>query len=177
MRPFFVLMLMTAVLSANKDLRGFLNAYKSKDMSLACELGRKVFRSNIRDENILIAVGQACASADYIDFIGVLQQRLGHSPQSRKAAVYFSTLLLKKRLISQYMHENVDLSFYALPLTDHILSRVYEAIKNKEFTMISKEPKHLHIGDSENYLDLYLKEKVNVDVYEKSKKIQEHRYR
>ena len=75
------------------------------------------------------------------------------------------------------MHEDIDLSAYSLPLTDHILSRVYEAIKNENFTLVSKDPKRLHIGDAGNYIDLYVKKKIYVDLYQKGKKIQGHRYK
>lgn len=177
MKCFFILVLMISSVSANDDLRRFSKAYKVKNMSLACDMGRRLFRSNIRDENVLIAVGDACSEADFIDFVGVLQQRFGRSANSRKAAVYFSSLVLQKRLIAQYMYEDRDLNFYSLPHSEHILSKVYEAIKKEEFTLISQNPKHLHIGDKENYIDLYLKEKIYVDVYENSQKIQEHRYR
>ena len=177
MKYFLLFLLMTGILAANNDIRTFLDAYKRNDVFLACDAGRKLYHSDIRDENLLIAIGHACSKADYIDFVGVLQQRLGQTPDARKAAVYFSTLGLKKRLISQYMHEETDLSLYALPITDHILSKVYEAIKNEEFTVVSETPKHIHIGDKENYIDLYVKNKIHVDVYENSQKIQEHRYK
>lgn len=178
-----VLLLLTATF-AQDNLARFVKAYKDKDMSLACSLGRQVYRSNVRDEKILIAAGHACAEDDFIDFIGVLQQRLGSTATSRRATVYFSTLLLKKRLITEYMHEDVDLSPYTLPLTDHILSKVFEAIKNKNFILIADtdpskkgSKKHLRIGDTKDYIDVYLQTKIYVDVYQEGKKIQEHRYR
>ena len=164
-------------LSANDNLSRFVNAYKAKDMSLACSLGRQLYRANMRDEKILIASGHACAEDDFIDFIGVLQQRLGETPSSRKATVYFSTLLLKKRLISEYMHEGADLSPYTLPLTDHILSQVFEAIKTKNFTTIEESPKHIRIGDEDDYIDVSVRNKVYVRVYKEGKRISEHRYR
>ena len=166
---------MTALL-ANDNLMTFLDAYKNGETALACSIGRKIFHSGMQDEKILVAIGKSCADDDYINFTGVLQQRLGKSAESRRAAVYFSTLLLKKRLISQYMHENIDLSPYALPRTEHVLSLAFEAIRNKSYTLISDHPKRLHIGDKENYLDLYADNKIHIDVYRGKIKIQEHRY-
>ncbi len=178
MRYFILTLCLTCVLSsANDDLGLFLQAYTAKDMDLACEKGRSLYRANIRDESILIAAGHACSAVDYIDFVGVLQQRLGFSEESRKAAVYFSTLVLKKRLISQYMHEGTDLKLYTLPNTDHILSRVYEGIRNEKFTLVSVQPKHLRIGNDKDYIDIFVKKKIHVDVYQNGQKIQEHRYR
>jgi len=162
---------------AQDRLDRFVKAYKLKDMSTACSLGRQLYRSNIRDENILIATGHACAQDDFIDFIGVLQQRLGQTPNSRKATVYFSTLLLKKRLISEYMFENSDLSAYSLPSTKHILSQVFEAIQSNNFKLIEKKPKHIHIGNDDDYIDVFIDTKLHVNVYEKGKRIKEHQYR
>lgn len=167
---------MTSLL-ANDNLSAFLDAYKKEDSALACRIGREIYRSGLQDEKILIAIGKSCAEDDYINFIGVLQQRLGKSTESRRAAVYFSTLILQKRLISQYMFEDIDFSAYTLPRTEHILSLTFDAIKNKSYTIVSQSPKHLRIGDEDNYLDLYADKKIHIDVYRDRKKIQEHRYR
>ncbi len=164
-------------LSAEAILGAFHNAYKRGDSSSACRLGREIYHLGIQDEKLLIAIGKSCADDDYINFIAILQQRLGESAQSRRAAVYFSTLSLQKRLISQYMFEDVDLSAYTLPRTEHVLSLAFEAIRNKRYTLLSDEPKHLHIGDEQNYLDLYVDKKIHIDVYKDKTKIQEHRYR
>ena len=177
MKVLISLIFIISSIYAKDNLSRFVNAYKAKDMSLACSLGRQLYRSNMRDEKILIASGHACAEDDFIDFIGVLQQRLGETPASRKATVYFSTLLLKKRLISEYMHEGADLTPYTLPLTDHILSQVFEAIKMNNFTTIAESPKHIRIGDGNDYIDVSVKNKVYVRVYKEGKKISEHRYR
>lgn len=178
MRWLMYLMLVSAYpLYAKENVEAFAKAYKSKSMEKACTIGRHLFRQNMRDENILIATGHACAEVDFIDFIGVLQQRMGESAQSRKAAVYFSTLLLQKRLISQFMHEDIDLSLYRLPMTDHILSEVYEALHNGHYQTIKADPKHLRIGDEMNYIDLFVDQKVYVNRYVAGKLIEEHRYR
>lgn len=171
------LVIVSASLLNADTLNAFLQAYKSGDSELTCTYGRDLYRTNIRDENILIAIGQACAEVDFIDFIGVLQQRLGKSSESRKAAVYFSSLVLQKRLISQFMYEDIDLRSYALPVTDHILSRVFEAIKSADYRLVSHNPKHIQIGTQEEFLDVYTDKKICVDHYKGHKKIRAHRYR
>ncbi len=177
MKWLLIFILNMTSLFANDKLNAFLDAYQNDDAVKACSIGRELYRSGLEDEKILIAIGQSCAEDDYINFIGVLQQRLGKSAESRRAAVYFSTLILQKRLISQYMFEDVDFSAYTLPATDHILSLTFEAIKNKSYTLVPDNTKHLHIGDRDNYLDLYVDQKIYIDVYRDGKKIQEHRYR
>jgi len=178
MKVFLLLVFIVVSIYAKDNLSQFIDAYKAKDMSQACALGRQLFHENMRDEKILIASGHACAEDDYINFIGVLQQRLGKTPASRKANVYFSTLLLKKRLISEYMHEDADLSPYTLPLTDHILSQVFEAIKVENFISIAESPKHIRIDDDRGYIDVSVSNnKVYVKVYKEGRKISEHRYR
>ena len=171
----FVLSL-TSLLAENK-FDNFLSAYEDKNYHLACEIGRELFRDDLHDESLLIAIGQSCAEDDYIDFNVALQRRLGKSADSRRAAVYFSTLVLQKRLLSQFMYEGVDLSQYSLPKTEHILSIIFDAIKNKRYTVIRNKPKHLRIGNEENYIDLSVEKKIHVDVYQNKTKIQEHRYR
>jgi len=170
-------LLLSSTIFAQGTLQSFVKAYETQDMSRACSLGRDLYRAEERNEKILLAIGHACAKDDFIDFIGVLQQRLGQSPSSRRANVYFSTLILKKRLIIEYMHEGADLSFYTLPKTEHILSKVFEAIKSKDFTLVIQNPKKLHIGGNKDYIEVYENEKIYVDVFENGKKIQEHRYR
>lgn len=165
------------LLSASDDATNFLEAYKNKDAKRACHFGRKLFHAGARDEKILIATGQVCAEIDYIDFLAVLQQRLHSSKRSREAAVYFSSLVLQKRLISQFMFEDADLSEYVLPRSDHLLSRVFEAIKKEEFIIISLKPKHIQIGSKDDFLDLYTDTMIYVDHYKEQQKIQTHRYR
>ncbi len=176
MKWLLVFILYITSLLANDSLSVFLDAYKSDDAITACKIGRELYRSGLQDEKILIAIGQSCAKDDYINFIGVLQQRLGKSAESRRAAVYFSTLILQKRLLSQYMFEDVDFSAYILPRTEHVLSLAFEAIRNKSYTLVSDKTKRLHIGDRKNYLDLYVDKKIHIDVYKDGQKIQEHRY-
>lgn len=165
------------LLSASDDATNFLEAYKSKDAQKACHFGRKLFHAGTKDEKILIATGQVCAEIDYIDFLAVLQQRLHSSRLSREAAVYFSSLVLQKRLISQFMFEDADLSEYMLPRSDHLLSRVFEAIKNEEYIVISLRPKRIQIGSKDDFLDLYTDKMIHIDRYKEQQKIQTHRYR
>lgn len=165
------------LLGASDDATNFLEAYKSKDAQSACHFGRKLFHAGTKDEKILIATGQLCAEADYIDFLGVLQQRLHSSRPSREAAVYFSSLILQKRLISQFMFEDADLSAYVLPRSDHLLSKVFEAIKNEEFIVVSVNPKRIQIGSKDDFLDLYADTMIHIDHYKEQLKIQTHRYR
>jgi len=172
---FFVMSISTLFAQDKLDL--FLSAYQDNNHQLACKVGRELYRAELRDESLLVAIGSSCAEDDFIDFIAVLQQRLGNTAESRRATVYFSTLVLQKRLLSQFMFEGVDLSEYTLPKTEHILSIVFEAIKNKRYTVIESNPKHLRIGDKENYIDLSVDKKIHVNVYQNERKIQEHRYR
>ncbi len=165
------------LLGASDDAMNFLQAYKNKDAQSACHFGRKLFHAGTKDEKILIATGQVCAEIDYIDFLAVLQQRLHSSEQSRAAAVYFSSLVLQKRLIAQFIFEDADLSEYVLPTSEHVLSRVFEAIKKEEYIVISKSPNHIQIGDKDDFLDLYADKMIYIDRYKDQQKIQTHRYR
>ncbi len=177
MKYFLLFVLSLGSLFAEDKLDTFLSAYQDKNYHRACEIGRELFRDELHDENLLLAIGQSCAEDDYIDFNVAIQRRLGKSAESRRAAVYFSTLVLQKRLLSQFMFEDVDLSQYSLPKTEHILSILFEAIKNKRYTVIRNKPKHLRIGSKENYIDLYVDKKIHANVYQNKIKIQEHRYR
>lgn len=165
------------LLSASDDARSFLEAYKNQDVKTACHFGRKLFHAGTRDEKILIATGQVCAEIDYIDFLAVLQQRLNSSKDARAAAVYFSSLVLQKRLISQFIFEDADLSAYVLPRSEHLLSRVFEAIKKEEYKVISTQPKHIQIGSKDDFLDVHADKMIYVDHYKDQQKIQTHRYR
>ncbi len=164
-------------LTASDDIASFLDAYKSGNAELTCKHGRNLFRSGIRDETILIAAGEACTKADYIDFVGVLQQRLGESAEARKAAVYFSTLVLQKRLIAQFMFDDIDIGAYTLPVTDHILSRVFEAVKTRSYVLIDQNPKRVQVIDRNELIDIYTDKKTYIDLYRDKKLVERHRYR
>lgn len=176
MKYFLYLMLIATFVKAD-NLSSFLKSYKNGEVQKSCSYGRKLFRSSIRDEKILLAISDVCAKADYIDFIAVLQQRLGKSAQSREAAVYISTLSLQRRLISQHLNENTDISLYSLPKTDHILSTVFEAIKNKKYTTVDENPKHIKIEKKDKQIDVHVSDKIYINVYQDNKIIQKHRYR
>ncbi|MCJ7766361.1 MAG: hypothetical protein MUP09_10530 [Thiovulaceae bacterium] len=177
MRWLLACLLAFGSLAAADDLSSFLRAYKGGNTELTCKYGRSLYRSEIRDEAILIAAGDACAKADYIDFVGVLQQRLGESAASRKAAVYFSTLVLQKRLIAQFMFEDIGISAYSLPVTDHILSRVFEALKRGSYVLVDQNPKRVQIVDKSELIDIYTNKKTYIDLYRDKKLVERHRYR
>jgi len=174
----FVAILLLFSFSKADELSSFLNSYKSGKVKIACAHGRNLYRSsNMRDEQILLAIADVCAKADFIDFIAQMQERFGKTSQSRAAAVYVSTLVLQKKLISQFLNEDVDISTYNLPKTDHILSNVFEDIKNKNYKLIQDKPKHIQIEDNGLFIEVFLDKKICIDVYKDKIKVQRHRYR
>ncbi len=118
----------------------FSKAYKAQQYKKACQIGKTLF-ANERDEKFLSLIGHACLKADYIDTLAMVQSRLRSTRQSRENAVVFSSVLLQKRLIYQFMYDDTDLCSFSLPISDHPLSYAFVAIRDKSYRMISTNPK------------------------------------
>ena len=175
MRFLFAALLFLGTLEANQAQK-FMKAYQTQQYEVACKYGMNLFYEGARDTNLLIAIGNACAQSDYINFLGRLQSALQLNEEARDAAVYFSSLILTKRLLFQFMFDETDITSYTLPVTNHLLSRVFEKIKEGNYKVVSRHPKVIKIGDDQKYMLLYTKKRLMIEEYRNSQIVQTHRY-
>jgi hypothetical protein len=99
---------------------------------------------------------------------------------SRENASYFATLILQKRLIYQFMIDDVDISHLTLPSSRHLLSRVFEHLSSKEYTVLSQRPKLIEINDHGRKIIVSISDdepiKVLIDEYTSSGELKRHWY-
>ena len=105
-----------------------LRDYEAKNYDKVCSQGNSFLIRNDKNENILIAIGDACARTDAINPLGVVVKNLVTTKENRESGSYFATLLLQKKLIYQFMNDDINLKELRLPRTEHVLSRVFEEL-------------------------------------------------
>ena len=110
----------------------------------------------------------------------MLQRSLVGTASSRENASYFSTLILQKRLIYQFMIDDFDLSHLKLPTSPHLLSHVFEQLSMKQYKLLSKEPKSIEIDAGEKKFILSVSDdkpkKIFIDEYSSTGEFKRHWY-
>ncbi len=155
--------------------------YKEAKYKSACLRGIKLFKRGEKNEKILSLVGDACARSDYINILGEIQKYQRNSKEARENASYFTTLVLQKRLIFQFMHDDLDLSSLKFPKTGHIISKVFINLSNENFEVIAIKPKKVRIESSDGdeytlYISPTGNNKIYIEERKESGKIIVHRY-
>jgi len=163
-----------------RDISSFINDFKAKKYNKVCEKGSKVYYGGYTDENFVSLVGISCAKVDRINILGMLQRSLVETPSSRENASYFSSLILQKRLIYQFMIDGLDLSDLKLPASTHLLSRVFEHLSTNQYKVLCKEPKLIEIDDNGKKFILSVSDdqpkKVLIDEYKATGELERHWY-
>ena len=158
----------------------FYKHLKNENYFQACKAGKRIFIKSERDEKLLSLIGQTCLKADYIYVASMVQSRLRESKDARNNAVVFSATVLQKRLIYQFMHDDIDISTLALPVSDHPLSHTFVAIRDKSYTLSSASPKIIKFKQDEKqykvYIDFEERGRVVIEVTDKNNKTITHRY-
>lgn len=113
-----------------------MNEYEAKNFERVCSEGSSFLMKNEKNENILTIIGDACARVDFINPLGNVIKNLIKTPETRENASYFSTLILQKKLIYQFMCDGINLKDLRLPRTDHVLSRVFEELTKGNYTRV-----------------------------------------
>ncbi|MEA3522026.1 MAG: hypothetical protein U9R50_03550 [Campylobacterota bacterium] len=183
MRYFMALFIFISTLFANEQA-DFIRYYQEDNYTSyqkACQIGKGLIYNKLRDEKMLSLIGLACMRADYIDMLGIIQSRLYMTKKGRANATIFSSLVVQKRLIYQFLYDDVALTSLALPISDHPLSKAFVALRDKNYTRLSAKPLKLEFKESdiryELYIDYAKSGKVAIDIFFADGKLQEHRYR
>ena len=119
--------------------------FGKKNYKKVCKEGLKKYYGGKEDEMFVAMVGLSCAEVDNINPLGFLQKKLVQSLSARETASYFSSLVLQKRLLYQFMIDDIDMSNLSLPLSEHILSKIFEKISHNEYEIIINSPKMIKI--------------------------------
>lgn len=99
--------------------------YQSGEYVRACDEGIKKLGYYQKDERYISLYAFACLYADKIDRLALPIIMLKNNPESRKNATYFSVVLTQKNLLISGLENGQDLTSLNLPMTDHILSKIF----------------------------------------------------
>ena len=165
----------------SKSIDALIRDFQKRNFKVVCQEGMRKYQAGNRDEDFLGMVGVACAEIDYINPLGILQKSLRSTKAGRNNASYFATLILQKKLLYQFMLDNIELGYLRVPDTGHILSVVFKNLVLKNYKVISENPKSLEIEDGNRKIKVYIKKatppKVMVDIYKNGEKVESHWYR
>lgn len=151
--------------------------YKDEKYKEVCTQSASLYKNGEKNEEILSLIGDACAKIDYINPLGYITRGLISTPNFRENGSYFATLILQKKLIYQFMNDNIDLNNLRLPRSNHVLSIVFENLVKKNYIEI--DGKLVIRIDSKEYMiwiDNSKKRVVHVDEYVDNKRVKRHWY-
>ena len=157
-----------------------LKDYEAKQFEKVCQNGSNSYMRNDSNGNILTAIGDACAKIDSIRPLGDIVNRLYATKEHRESASYFATIVLQKKLIYQFMNDDINLKELRLPRTNHVLSRVFENLATDNYEIVDKGLRKITITTPEMDYVLWLStdepKKVFIDEYKNKKLVQRHWY-
>lgn len=163
-----------------RDISSFIDDFKAQKYNKVCEKGSRVYYGGYKDENFVSLVGISCAKVDRINILGMFQRSLVETEASRENASYFSTLILQKRLIYQFMIDDLDLSSLKLPTSTHVLSRVFGYLSNGKFKVLSGSPKLIEVNADDKRIILSVSDdepkKILIDEYTVTGELERHWY-
>lgn len=154
-----------------------LKDYSADNFDRVCSEGAAFYLKNDKNEHILTVIGDACAKIDAINPLGNIVKNLVTTKEHRESGSYFATLVLQKKLIYQFMHDNINLKELRLPRTTHVLSVVFENLAKGNYEIVDKK---VHINTPEQGYILWLSDddpkKVYLDEYKNGKLTKRHWY-
>ncbi|WP_345979266.1 hypothetical protein [Sulfurimonas sp. HSL3-2] len=143
-----VLIFMLFFININaKTTEEFIQDFKNKKYDAVCQDGLQYYYGGRQDEMFVTLVGISCANVDNINPLGTMQAKLVSTKEARETSSYFASLLLAKRLIYQFMIDDISLQNLQLPKSNHILSFVFEHLGSGNFVYLNKKPKMIKIDD------------------------------
>lgn len=154
-----------------------LKDYEGKNYEKICSQGSSLLLNNEKNENILVAIGDACAKIDAINPLGSVVKNLISTQEYRESGSYFATLILQKKLIYQFMNDQINLQELRLPRTEHVLSRVFEELAKGNYAQ-NNQKIEIKVSDKEYLLWLSNDnpKKVYIDELKNGKLMYRHWY-
>ncbi|NPA28829.1 MAG: hypothetical protein GXO33_01430 [Epsilonproteobacteria bacterium] len=129
----FISMLGLSLHAEETPLRQMVSLYKKGYYKKACNVGLRYFEKYKKNNDFVMLYGFSCLHADYIDRLAVPLTALRYTPTERKNATYFATILLQKKMLYQKLLDGLDLSTVRLPVTDHVISIVFDLIVHRNY--------------------------------------------
>lgn len=79
-----------------------------------------------QDDGLLNLYAIACLRSDFINKLAPVIITMRKSKEARDNAIYYSTILYKKKLLYSAIVDGVDISAIKLPKCDYVLSDIYD---------------------------------------------------
>jgi len=108
-------------------------AYQEKNYKKACEKGTWILSKNKNDENYLSLVALSCINNDMLNTSIRISRILGKTKMGRANASYIANLYLIKKLLIEFIYDNIDLSNLSLPKSNNFLSEIFENLSKKNY--------------------------------------------
>jgi len=178
-RYLLVILLLFSTLYADKYNK-FLKHLNDKNYEKACRVGKQIIYAQEKDEKLLSLIAQSCLKVDYIYALSMVQHRLRKTKETRADASAFASVILQKKLIYQFMYDDVDISTLALPIVEHPLSYTFVAIRDGNYKVISKKPKIITFEKDNSKYKVYIDKKdsgrVIIEITDAKNKKQRRKY-
>jgi len=165
-----VFLMFTLVLNAS-----LVKEYLNKNYHEICSY--KNINKYKKNEKALSIIGVSCIKTDSIYLLPYIINQLKHTDYGRKNAIYFLTIFMEKKLLYSYLYDGISLETFSFPMTDYVLSVIFNAVKNNDF---KKTGDLIIIEDKKNnkIYNLYKKEdKMYIDEFQNGKLIKRRWYR
>ncbi len=145
------LLFILSLFSFASEYKNIILYYQFENYSKACQTGIK--NLDTKNEALLSMIADACAKDNKIDELSKIISYLKSTKEYRQNRSYFTTLLLQKSLILQFIKDDIDLSYLKFPKTTHLISKIFNKIAQKKFSVLIKKPKTIKIDmDDKSYL-------------------------
>jgi len=107
--------------------------YNKKHFKATCEKGTWILRQNSKDDTYLSVVGLSCVNADMINTAIRISKYMGRTKIGRNNASFISSIFLIKKLLIQFIYDEIDLSNLSLPKAEYYLSDIFEKISQNNY--------------------------------------------
>jgi len=183
MRYIFIITMFYSTLFAGlqNDLKTINQMYEENNFKKACRFGANKIIGYKRSEKFISLYAFSCLKSDQIDKLASATALLKHSPQARANSVYFSTILLQKKLILHAMIDDFKIKQLQLPSTDYILSKVFDLFMKEQKNESSTLHEFIDSNNPTEKYRLFVKnenenKKVIIEHYLNNNLIKTHQY-
>ncbi len=127
------------------------------------------------DQNILSIVGISCVKTDRLYLLPYIINKLKKTKIARVNAIYFSTIILQKKLLYAFIFDGYPIDNFSFPKGSYILSKIFQNIKNGNY----KYSNGIYTIPLKNEKIFVYKmgDKMMVDEYKNGKIIKTHWFR
>jgi len=183
MRYIFIITLFYSTLFAGlqNDLKTINQMYKENSFKKACRFGANKIIGYKRSEKFISLYAFSCLKSDQIDKLASATALLKHSPEARANSVYFSTILLQKKLLLHAMIDDFKIKQLQLPSTDYVLSKVFDLFMKEDKSESSRLYEFIDSNNPAERYRLFVKnenenKKVIIEHYLNDNLIKTHQY-